>query len=141
MSASGSALVIAKDNELITLSDDNKRNSIMVSSALTALTASHDKQSIYAVDNLGEIHQYQLSDLTTLSHNYPKIKPARIETIYHDNTGVLWVLSNRGIEKVMRSIAKNIPKIFDVDINVIALAMHNKQLILGSYWFRPRQCQ
>lgn len=133
MSASESSLVIAKGNQLITLSDNNKRNSIIVNSTLTALTASHDMQSIIAVDNLGEIHKYQLSDLTTLSHNYPKIKPARVETIYHDSTGVLWLLSNHGIEKVMRSSAKNIPKIFDVDINAIALAMHKNQLILGSY--------
>ncbi len=133
MSASESALVIAKGNQLITLSDDNKRNSIRVNSTLTALTASHDMHSIIAVDNLGEIHKYQLSDLTALSHNYPKIKTARVETIYHDSTGVLWILSNRGIEKVMRSIAKNIPKVFDVDINAIALTMHKNQLILGSY--------
>ena len=133
MVASETELVIAKGSKLITVSDDGKSNSIVVNSPLAALTYSYNKQSIYAVDNLGGIHQYQLSNLATLPHSYPNIKPARIETVYQDSTGVLWVLSNRGIEKVMRSIAKNIPKIFDVSINSIALAAHKKQLILGSY--------
>jgi len=133
MAAANSVLLIAKDKELITLSDDNIKTTIIVNSALIALNHSHDMLSIFAIDRIGKINQYQLTDLTKVSHNYPNIKPARVEKLFHDNTGVLWILSNLGVQKVMPSIAKNIPKIFDVDINAIALTVHQNQLVLGSY--------
>ena len=133
MAAFGTSLVIAKGNELTILSDNNDKKSITVTSPISALTHSHDEQTIFAIDKMGEVKQYQLTTLTSLTHSYPDIKPVIITKLYHDDTGVLWILSNHGVNKIMPSIAKNIAKIFDVSINAMVLTVHKNQLVLGSY--------
>jgi AraC family chitin signaling transcriptional activator len=133
ISAAETRLIIAKDNELITFTDNQKRTSIEVKNAITSVTPSNDMLSLFTIDIKGVINQYHLSDLIEIPHNYPKIPATFVKKSFHDSSGVLWVLSNLGINKVTQSIAKNIPKIFDVRFNAIALTVHQKNLILGSY--------
>lgn len=133
ISAAGTTLMIAKGNELITLLDNQERMSIVMNSAITSLTPSNDMLSLFTIDIKGIIGQYKLSNLVELPHNYPNIEATFVKKSFHDSSGVLWVLSNLGVKKVTQSIAKNIPKIFDVRFNAIALAVHQKNLVLGSY--------
>lgn len=133
ISATETRLIIAKNNELITFTDNQERTSIEVKSAITSVTASNDMLSLFTIDIKGVISQYHLSDLIKTPHNYPKIPATFVTKSFHDSSGVLWVLSNLGINKVTQSIAKNIPKIFDVRFNAIALTVHQKNLVLGSY--------
>ena len=133
MSTSGTILLIAKGNELITLADNQEKNRILVNDAITSLTPSHDSVSLFTTNVKGQINQYKLNNLAEIAHNYPNILATFVQKTFHDNTGVLWILSNRGVEKITQSIAKNIPKIFDVRFNAIALAVHKNNLVLGSY--------
>ncbi|SEK36483.1 hypothetical protein SAMN05216262_101173 [Colwellia chukchiensis] len=133
MTAAADTLLIAKGEKLISLADKGRKQTTQLSATISALAHSQDKSSLLAIDVNGVISQFKLSNLAKVAHNYPNIKPARVEKLYQDNTGVLWVLSNHGIEKVMPSIATNIEKIFDVDINAMALAVHQEQLVIGSY--------
>jgi len=133
ISAAGSTLLIAKGDQLIAVSDNNKRIIRSLKSPISAITSSHDMRSIFTLDKAGNIHQYKLTDLTEMLHSYPKIASASVDKIFHDNTGVLWVLSNLGIKKITQSIAKNYPKVFNVKFNAIALTVHQDQLVLGSY--------
>jgi len=133
MSAAGSSMLIAINNKLMTLSDDNQSKQIILSNPITSLAHANDMQSAFAIDSTGNIEQYQLTDLTTIVHNYPNIEPTFIKKLYHDSTGVLWLLSNYGVNKIAPSMAKNIPKIFAVKFNAIALTVHQEHLVLGSY--------
>ncbi|AZQ83494.1 hypothetical protein EKO29_05195 [Colwellia sp. Arc7-635] len=133
ISAAGSSLLIAIDNKLIVLSDKNQSKHILVSNPIISLAHANDTQSAFAIDDTGNIEQYELTNLTTITHNYPSIEPTFIKKLYHDNTGVLWLLSNYGVNKIAPSMAKNIPKIFAVKFNAIALTVHEGHLILGSY--------
>lgn len=133
MSAQGSTLIFAMGNKLTVLPDSGDKQSIPVNTPVASLTHSNDKQSAYAIDKAGNINQYLLSSLKSIPHNYPNIKPVFIEKLFHDSTGVLWVLSNHGVKQVIPSTTKNNAKIFDVAINAIALTAHQEQLILGSY--------
>jgi ligand-binding sensor domain-containing protein len=133
ISAAGSVLLIAKDNAVITLSDNQEKKRILVNNPITSLTLSNDSVSIFTTDFKGNIRQFKLNSLAEIAHNYPTISATFVKKIFHDNTGVLWVLSNRGVEKITPSNAKNIPKIFDVKFNAIALAVHQNNLVLGSY--------
>lgn len=133
ISASGSTLLIANGNRLTAITDNNTKKHITVKSPINAITPSHDMQSVFTLDKTGNINQYQLTDLANISHHYPKTAPTPVDRIFHDSTGVLWVLSNNRVNKISQSIAKNNPKIFDVKFNAIALAVHQDQLVLGSY--------
>lgn len=133
ISAAGATLMIAKGNELITFKDNQERTSIEVKNAITSLTISNDMLSLFTIDIKGKISRYSLSNLVEMPHNYPDIQATFVKKSFHDSSGVLWVLSNLGVNKVTQSIAKNIPKIFDVRFNAIALAVHHKNLVLGSY--------
>ena len=133
MSATGTILLIAKGNELISLSDNQEKKRILVNNAITSLTPSHDRVSLFTTDVKGQISQYKLNNLAEIAHNYPNIVSTFVKKLFHDNTGVLWILSNRGVKKITQSIAKNTPKIFDVRFNAIALAVYQNNLVLGSY--------
>ena len=133
ISASGATLAIAKDNKLIALSDNGTRKNIDVKDQIISLTHSHNSFSVFAINKTGKIKQYQLERLQEMPHRYPDIEPMLIKKLYHDNTGVLWVLSNQGVKQVIPSLVKNMPKLFDVAINNIALTVHQEKLILGSY--------
>ena len=89
--------------------------------------------SVFSIDKAGKIKKYHIDTLQEMSHRYPNIEPVFIKKLYHDNTGVLWVLSNQGVRQVIPSLVKNRPKLFDVAINDIALTVHQEKLILGSY--------
>ena len=133
ISAAETTLMIAKGNELIAFADNQERTIIQVENAITSLTASNDMLSLFAIDTKGKIEQYNVSNLVETPHNYPNIPATFVKKSFHDSSGVLWVLSNLGVNKVTQSIAKNIPKIFDVRFNAIALTVHHKNLVLGSY--------
>ena len=133
ISSAATTLMVAKGNELITFKDSQERTSIEVKNAITSLTVSNDMLSLFAIDTKGKIGKYHLSNLVEMQHNYPDTQATFVTKSFHDSSGVLWVLSNLGVNKVTQSIAKNIPKIFDVRFNAIALAVHQKNLVLGSY--------
>lgn len=133
MSSLGSTLVIAKNKELITISDEGIRHSIHIKTEIESLAHSNDALSVISIDIAGKVNQYTLADLQVVQHNYPAIEPIIIEKMFQDSTGVLWALSNRGVKRLTPSIATNFPKVFDVAINAIALTIHQDSLILGSY--------
>jgi ligand-binding sensor domain-containing protein len=131
--ASENTVVIAKDNKLILIDSNNKRQEYSVSSPILTLANANDRRSIFTINQLGHIDRYNLANFSKLAHSYPNIKPIFINALFHDNTGVLWVLTSQGIKKVTPSLNKNHTRIFDTSINAIALAAHNERVFIGSY--------
>lgn len=119
--------------QLTLLSDDGVQQSINIENKIFALTVSNTKDSFFSVDQKGSISKYTLMQLAKTPHTYPNISATYVKKIYHDDSGVLWVLSNHGIEQLIPSITQNTPLIFDVFINSIVLTPHLNKLIIGSY--------
>ena len=123
----------ADTSQIVMLSDNENKYSINVDSQISALTVSNKQDSIYSVDKKGELEKYTLNELTKIPHTYPNIKASYVKKIFHDESGVLWILNNRGIKQLIPSITQNISLIFDVFINYIVLTPHHNKLIIGSY--------
>jgi ligand-binding sensor domain-containing protein len=123
----------ADTNKLTLLSDSGVQSSINIKNKVLALTVSNTQDSIFSVDQQGNINKYTLKQLAKIPHTYPNISATYVKKIFHDDSGVLWILNNYGIEQLIPSITQNTPLIFDVFINSIVLTPHLNQLIIGSY--------
>jgi ligand-binding sensor domain-containing protein len=126
-------IIVAKNDELITISDTEIKQTIPISKPIYALTKEYQQDNFFSVNTNGEISKYSLEKLAELTHTYADISPVYVKEIIHDSSGVLWVLSNQGVQQQIPSLTKNHPKFYDVSINSIALAPHNNQLFIGSY--------
>lgn len=123
----------AETKKITLLSDNGEKHSINIDTEISALTPSNALDSFYSVNKSGKIDKYTLAELTKVPHTYPNIKASYVKKIFHDDSGVLWVLTNHGIEQLIPSITQNTPIIFDVFINHIVLTAHQNKLIIGSY--------
>ncbi len=126
-------VIYAGNGRLTILNDSGIQRSIDVEDKILALTKSNSLKSFFSVDQLGKIKKYDLKKFATISHTYPNINQTYIKKLYHDNSGVLWIITNHGIEQLIPSISQNIPLIFDVFSNRIMLTSHRNSVIIGSY--------
>ena len=133
IASSEDMLVIAKEKKLITLNDQGKRQTFPIDNPISTLAFANSKDSIFAINQRGYIEHYALSDFTKLSHAFPNNKLAFVDELFHDNTGVLWLLTNQGVKRMTPSLNKNHNKIFDTSINSLALTAHKDQILIGSY--------
>jgi ligand-binding sensor domain-containing protein len=130
---SDSALIVARNNKLISIDDNGKHQEYLVNNFIVKLAISNDNHSVFAINRLGHIDRYSLSNFHKLQHTYPNTKTIFIDALFHDNTGVLWILTSQGIKKITPSLNKNNSRIFDTSINAISLTAHNERIFIGSY--------
>ena len=133
-------LVAATQNNLFYFADNSKIKKIAINEdihAITsenkALTSNTDSEAFFTINAMGEIKKYQTLTLNTLTHKFPKAKPQFTRAMLHDNTGVLWIISNLGVSQFIEKTLINHPLIFDTKINSPSLELLNDQLIVGSY--------
>lgn len=133
ITSSENTVVIAKNSKLITINDQNNRQEVSVDSPISTLAIANSRNSIFAINELGYIEHYALSDFTKLSHAFPNNKLPFVDELFHDNTGVLWLLTSQGVKRMTPSFNRNHRKIFNTSINSLALTAHNEQIFIGSY--------
>lgn len=126
-------LFIVNGNVLTLFYDNGSSRILEANEDISAVTSTFDKQAFFTISKSGAIKKFDLQTLTPLVHSYPKLDAMYIEKVLHDQTGVLWFLTNQGLKRLIPSLNKNHEKIFDVIINAIALVEHNDALIVGSY--------
>ncbi len=126
-------VIYSHDDKLTILYDSGIQHSINIEDKILALAKSNTLNSFFSVNQLGKIKMYDLKKLTTVSHTYPNINQTYIKKLYHDNSGVLWVITNHGVEQLIPSVSQNIPLIFDVFSNRIMLTSHRNSIVIGSY--------
>lgn len=148
---SGSYLIFSKGNELFSVDDSNviaKRASSPISAFTPARNGPANVNEIIGVTSSGEVSRFNAKDLSVVSNAYENIGKHSINIIFHDNSGVLWVSSNQGINRYYEKPLENHRYIFDIENNDNELLMVNNELLVGSFgnglrtlkaqpWFNP----
>ena len=126
-------IIYANANKITVLSDNGIEQNIDVKDKILALATSNTQENFFSVDQQGKIKKYAIEKLIGVAHAYPDINPTYIEKFFHDNSNVLWLIGNHGVQQLVPSISKSTSLVFDVFINSIVLATHQNNIIVGSY--------
>ena len=126
-------LVMASENILFSIKENGEIIQQGISSPITAITPYSDQNAILAVNLLGEITKRDFATLKLLESNFPTVKESRYQILFHDNSGVLWLGSNRGIQQLTEAKMKNHSVIFDTNISSIETEIYQGDIYLGSY--------
>lgn len=126
--------IIAVTKESITrLNDDGSQLSINQTNSIEAITKEFNTNNFFTVTHLGEVEKFSGETLQSLTHKFDHIKPVRIRSFFHDSSGLLWLISNRGIERLTENRIQNHPITFDIKINANEVSLFNNEIIIGSY--------
>jgi len=114
---------------------DHQGNKTLIKSShnIYAATKEHDSDNFFTISGQGIVSKFSGKTLAQLPHKFGKTNPVRVRSLLHDNSGVLWVVSNQGVEQLTENTIKNSPKFFDININANELALYNDEIIIGSY--------
>lgn len=130
--------IVANKNSLNSYQTDDsappptKVISIQVEQSITAMSAEYGTTNFFTIDVNGLIKKYN-QQLEELEHGYVIKSPIRANKIYHDSSGVLWLMSSQGVQRLSANTVKNYPHVFQTKTNAITLATLDNQIILGSY--------
>jgi len=128
-----SSVVVITKNAIIRFDDNGTQFKTNRINSIYAATKEFNTNNFFTVTNRGVVTKLSGDTLQPISHKYGNIKPARIRSLLHDNSGVLWLVSTRGIEQLTENRIKNHPIVFDIGINANELAAFNNEIIIGSY--------
>ena len=126
-------VVFTTATKIISLHDNGKKIAIDYTHKIYKLAKEYSNENFFAINNQGEIEKYSGKTLTQLTHNYLNFPPVHIRGLLHDSSGVLWLVSDKGITQVNENTIKNYPKTFDLAINANEIELFNDQIIIGSY--------
>ncbi|WDE06876.1 hypothetical protein SG34_008245 [Thalassomonas viridans] len=135
-------LAVATKDKLIYFADNGQTHSITINETIHAITPGSaasapdtktNGKTFFTINDKGKINKYQTFSLTLLTHEFPELEPQYTHTMLHDNTGVLWIISNSGIYQLIEKTLVNHSLIFDSQFDAFSLEMLNNQLIVGSY--------
>ncbi len=101
--------------------------------SIYAATREFNTDNFFTVTNQGIVSKFSGETLQPMPHKFSNIKPARVRSFLHDNSGVLWLVSTHGIQQLTENSIKNHPKVFDISINANKLAIFKNELVIGSY--------
>jgi len=127
-------MVIAiTSNKIYRLGDDGKLSSIDHNEKIYGLTGANDNESFFTINSEGKVSKYKSKTLTALPHHYSNSKLSNFRAVLHDASGVLWLASNHGIERLNESYITNHKVIFDISINANEITLFDNEIIIGSY--------
>lgn len=133
LTAITSAIIVTTKTSITRFNDDGTQLKINYANNIYAATKEFNSNNIFTITNQGVISKLSGETLLPIPHKYGNTKPARIRSFLHDSSGVLWLVSTRGVEQLTENSIKNHPKVFDISINANELAIFNNDIIIGSY--------
>jgi len=133
LTALPSGVIAITKNSITRFDDDGSQLSIKKVNSINAATKEFNTNNFFTVTNQGEVGKFSGETLQPILHKFDNIKPIRVRSFLHDNSGVLWFISNRGIEQLTENSIKNHPKVFDIKINSNELSVFKNEIIIGSY--------
>lgn len=133
LTALTSGVVAVTKTSIIRFNDDGTQFKINKINNIYAATKEFNTNNFFTVTNQGIISKLSGETLQLIPHKFGNIKPARIRSFLHDSSGVLWLVSPRGIEHLTENSIKDHPKTFDIHINANEIAIFKKEIIIGSY--------
>lgn len=133
LTALTSSVIAITKTSVTRFNDDGSQFSIKKPNSIYAVTKEFNTNNFFSVTNQGVINKFSGETLQPMPHKFENIRPIRVKSFLHDSSGVLWFISNRGVEQVTENSIKNNPKVFDIKINANMLAFFKSNLIIGSY--------
>ncbi len=109
------------------------KSTVESSEKIYAATKEYGSDNFFTVSSQGIVSKFSGKTLEILPHKFGNTKPVRVRSLLHDSSGVLWIVSSRGIELLTENTIKNYPKTFDISINANEVALYGDDIIMGSY--------
>ncbi|GHE85069.1 hypothetical protein [Thalassotalea profundi] len=128
----GETLVIAGNKKLSTYKDNILIKEQSLDYHIKAITKAHNNDDFFILDEHGNIHKFT-PNLAQITHDFPQILALGVNTIFHDNSDVIWYFSGSGVNKVSSQHVSNKSFYFNTQINSIKLERYNNEIVLGSY--------
>jgi ligand-binding sensor domain-containing protein len=126
-------VIIATKNNLYKLSDTGAITKEKTFSPTLAIAISNNKKNFFTIDRSGKIIKRELATLKIKLTNFPSVEKSRYHVLLHDNSGVLWLVSNSGVKQLTENTVKNLPVIFDTNHNLLETEIYANQFYIGSY--------
>ncbi|WP_033093493.1 ligand-binding sensor domain-containing protein [Colwellia psychrerythraea] len=127
------AVIAITANNIYRFSDDGTISSIKHDETIYGLTKAFDSDDFFTVNKKNTISKYNGLSLAKIPHHYGQSKTLRIRDMFHDASGVLWLVSNQGVEQVNEDYITNHEVIFDIPINANEIKFFDNEIIIGSY--------
>lgn len=127
------AVIAITTNNIYRLSDDGTISSIKHDETIYGLTKAFDSDDFFTVNKKNTISKYNGLTLAKIPHHYGQSTTVRIRDMFHDASGVLWLVSNQGVEQVNENYITNHEVIFDIPINANEIKFFDDEIIIGSY--------
>ena len=131
--ALNNTLIAITASRIYAINDLGEQVSLTVKESISQVAKHYNQASFFTVSTQGVINKYSASDLKKLPHRFEKIEASRVLSMLHDSSGVLWLASNQGIDRLYESSIKDHPKVFDIKTNANEIALLNNEIIIGSY--------
>ncbi len=128
-------LIAISDSHIYAFNDSGDTIKVALESDAVRAVKEYGQDNFFTINSQGVIKKYTAKTLKEISHNFTHANAVRVRSMLHDNSGVLWLASNQGIQKLTENENKiaNYPKIFDININANEIALFNDNIIIGSY--------
>jgi ligand-binding sensor domain-containing protein len=133
LTALSNAIIAITPDKIYKLADEGGKASIEHNEKLYGLTKAFGNDDFFTISLKGKVSKYESSTLTTLPHNYDTSAQVRLNGAYHDASGVLWLTSSYGVEKISENYIKNHELFFDIPINGNEIALFDHEIIVASY--------
>ena len=131
--AINNTLIAITPNKIYAINDKGEQVSVLIDNNISQATKQYDQENFFSINNQGVINKYSAIDLKKLPHRFENIKASRVLSMLHDSSGVLWLASNQGIDRLFENSIKDHPKVFDIKTNANEITRLNNEIIIGSY--------
>ena len=132
-SSSKDTVIIASKNNLFKISDTHVTTKEKIYSPISAIAISNNSKNFFTVDLSGAIIKRELTTLKKHLNTFPLVEKIRYQTLLHDRSGVLWLVSNRGVQLLTESTLKNHVVTFDTVFSTLETEIYENQLYIGSF--------
>jgi AraC family chitin signaling transcriptional activator len=126
-------LIIASKNNLFKLSDSGGISKEVIHSPVSVIAVSNNNQNIFTVDLSGTVIKREISTLKQQPNTFPTVEKSRYQALLHDSSGVLWLVSNRGVQQLTENTVTNHLTVFDTKYSTIETEFYGDELYIGSY--------
>lgn len=126
-------LVAVTTDKIYLIRDTGEKVSIANNRNIYQTTRAYKQPSFFAINNQGKISKYSTHNLEKLHHGFENTKSGRVRKLLHDSSGVLWLTSNQGVDRLYENTVKNHPKVFDIITNANEITLFNDEIVIGSY--------
>lgn len=133
LKAISNAVIAITTNNIYRFSDDGTISNIKHNETIYGLTKASNSDDFFTINKKNTITKYNGLTLSTISHHYGQSKTVRIRDMFHDDSGVLWLVSNQGVEQVNENYIINHKIIFDIPNNANEIKFFDNEIIIGSY--------